>query len=79
MNGVEEALWMTAEAIETRWDGVATVAAILGIAAVIVTALATGTIGSHVVLFGVVALSGLGGYSVAHATISRFGGGHDGA
>jgi len=61
---------LTAEAAEARWDGLATVAAVLGISTIAVTALVTGAIGSYGVLVAVVAVSGLGGYSLAHKTLS---------
>jgi len=68
-------LIMAAEHAEARWDGLATVSAIIGISAIITASIATSTVGSAAVLLAVTALSGLGGYSVAYKTISNLGGG----
>jgi len=53
-----------AEHIETRWDGITTVAATLGIAVVSALGIVRGVLNPETLLMIVVALSGIGGYSM---------------
>jgi hypothetical protein len=61
-----------AEAIETRWDGITTVAATAGLVIVTTAGLVAGTVSAETLLLAIGALSGIGGYSM-HNVVKRGG------
>ena len=65
-------IYSMAEKIETRWDGITTVAATLGIVVVSTAGIVTGDITTETLLLVVAALSGIGGYS-AHNVVKNGG------
>lgn len=65
-------VYQMAEKVETRWDGITTVAATLGITLVAVSGIVTGRISPESLLLVVGALSGIGGYSM-HNVVRRGG------
>ena len=66
-------IYRMAEAIETRWDGITTVSATIGITAVAVSGIIAGEVTTEAVYLTVAALSGIGGYSM-HNLVRRSGG-----
>ena len=65
-------IYNMAEKIETRWDGITTVSATLGIVIVATSGIVTGDITTETLLLVVAALSGIGGYS-AHNVVRKGG------
>jgi len=61
-----------AEKLETRWDGITTVAATAGITLVATAGILTGQTSPQTLLLVVGALSGIGGYSM-HNIVRRGG------
>jgi len=61
-----------AEKIETRWDGITTVAATLGITVVSAVGMYRGILNPETLIMIVAALSGIGGYSM-HNLVRRGG------
>jgi len=61
-----------AKQIETKWDGITTVAATAGITLVSLAAVITGQTSPQTLLLVIATLSGIGGYS-AHNLVSRGG------
>lgn len=53
-----------AKKVETRWDGITTVAATLGITVVAAAGTLTGNVGPEAMTLTIMALSGIGGYSM---------------
>jgi hypothetical protein len=66
-------VFQMAEKVETRWDGITTVAATLGITVVATASLVTGQVRAELLYVVVAALSGIGGYSM-HNVVRRNGG-----
>jgi hypothetical protein len=61
-----------AERVETRWDGITTVSATLGITVVATAAVLSGSVTAEVLYLVVAVLSGIGGYS-AHNVVRNGG------
>jgi hypothetical protein len=57
-------LRMAAEKTEARWDGITAIVSTIGITAVSVAGVMQGTVGTEGIILSLVALSGVGGYSL---------------
>jgi hypothetical protein len=65
-------IYAMAEKIETRWDGITTVAATAGITIIAALGVSTGQVGTESIVLTIAALSGIGGYSM-HNLVRRGG------
>jgi len=73
MSNKRQKLHNMAQKVEKKWDGIASVAATIGIVVVTLSGIHDGLVGGTELFIATVALSGIAGFSL-HNAVSRQGG-----